>query len=257
MRVPIPSRDGALARETPCGTPLAAATGVTTSKLWLSLILVTAAASLGCGNTQVRAPDGGGGSSGAAGQGAGGGGTGGGGAGAAGGNIQPGLCGGAPVSCLPGGPSGTGVECGAGAPTPGSCFEGGWDCGPLVLASTCTCTERSLACPGAVCTPHGWDCPDGGTDADAGPDVPTDGGSCGDGPNPGCWQVVGMATGGLVVCGDYGKNATCVGGQWTCASGEVHGAACNCTQFAPPGCNICTAHGWACPDGGADAPSAG
>jgi hypothetical protein len=121
----------------------------------------------------------------------------------------------------------------------------------MVPASTCTCTEGSAPCAGAVCTLHGWVCSDGGTDADASHDAPTDGATCGDGPNPGCWQVVGMS-GSLVICGDYGKNATCVDGQWKCGPGEVHGQSCTCTAFPPPGCNICTPTGWACPDGGVD-----
>jgi hypothetical protein len=115
--------------------------------------------------------------------------------------------------------------------------------------TSCTCGEPGVACSGAVCTPHGWECPDAGTDADAGHDAPTEAG-CGV-PNPACGQVVSVP-GQLTICGDYIKFATCSGGQWTCEAGWVFSTSCVCTAFPPPGCNICTTHGWVCPDGGVD-----
>jgi hypothetical protein len=122
----------------------------------------------------------------------------------------------------------------------------------MVPKTSCTCGEPGVACAGGTCTPNGWECPDGGVDADAGGDGPTDDAGCGDaGPNPYCAQMVAVV-GELVICADSFRAATCVDDQWKCGPGDVPGASCTCAEFSPPGCNICTPHGWACPDAGVD-----
>jgi hypothetical protein len=145
---------------------------------------------------------------------------------------------------------------------------GQWTCPTgSVDVTRCQCGEPGLACPGSheVCTADGWVCPDAGVDADAGDDAPpngsdadagdapTDGATCGDAPNPYCGQVVGMS-GDLIICGDSFYAATCVDGRWKCGPGQS--SSCTCAEFHPPGCGICTAQGWACPDGGTDGDAA-
>jgi hypothetical protein len=212
--------------------------GMTTLRPWPSLVLLTVAAlAMGCGKLKSSTPD------------------------ASSNDAGNTPCTGIPVVCVQGGPMGSGISCNSSTAT-AACVGGEWACPKgTVDVTKCNCGAPGLECPGAheICTADGWACAeggvDGGLDADAG-DASTDGASCGDGPNPGCWAVAGMTSDNLVICGDFGKNATCVGGQWTCAPGEVHGASCTCTMFAPPGCNVCTAHGWTCPDGGADGDAA-
>jgi hypothetical protein len=121
----------------------------------------------------------------------------------------------------------------------------------MVDERTCTCGEPGGGCVGALCTAAGWVCPDAGADADASPDTPVKTETCGGEPNPYCFQAVGHV-GDIVVCGDSGWAATCVSGHWTCAPGQVESRLCTCTEFHPPGCGICTLHGWACTDGGTD-----
>jgi len=226
---------------------------MTTPRLWLSLVFAAAAvATPACGgSTRALGPDGGAGSS-AAGSSASGSGGGG---GSAGTTVPNGSCSGEPIGCVQGAPLGTGVACG-GLVTPASCFEGHWECGNLIPQTSCTCGEPGVACAGALCTPNGWVCPDGGVDADAGHDAPADGAGCGDAANPYCGQSVG-GPGPLVICSDYFKAATCVAGQWTCEADWIPSSSCTCSLSAPPGCNVCTPHGWTCPDGGVDGASGG
>jgi hypothetical protein len=187
--------------------------------------------SLGCGNTKSAASLDGASSDGAA-------------------------CQGEPLFCAQGGPSGTGVSCG-GLGIPGACVGGAWTC-PKGMVDTrdCTCGEPGLGCANQVCTANGPACLDAGVgvDADAGQDAPSDGQVCGDEPLTYCWQII--QTSDVVICGDYSKPASCVNGQWKCLAGEIDGRMCTCTEFHPPGCGTCTAHGWACSDAGADGDAA-
>jgi hypothetical protein len=94
----------------------------------------------------------------------------------------------------------------------------------------------------------GWVCPDAGTDG--GGDVPGEHPSCAGKPQKYCSSIVGVQ-GGLSICGDSVGVADCVAGQWKCPIGTDDASQCTCFEFHPPGCTVCTANGWACPDGGA------
>jgi hypothetical protein len=159
-----------------------------------------------------------------------------------------------PPFCAQGGPSGTGVSCG-GLGTPGACVGGVWTCPKgMVDMRECTCGEPGLSCANQVCTTNGPVCLDAGVDATARQDAPVDGQVCGGEPLTYCWQIIQSSD--VVICGDYGKPASCVDGQWKCLAGEIDGRMCTCTEFHPPGCAMCTAHGWACSDAGVDGDAA-
>jgi hypothetical protein len=211
-------------RARPRGTALARRGGMNPRASRLLLLAVVWLLPLGCGKSKSLTPDG----STSSGDGP--------------------ACQGQPVTCVGGGPSGTGVGCNSTA-QPGSCVAGQWTCPKgMVDERDCTCGEPGLSCARQTCTPDGPVCLDAGVDAD----TSVDGETCGDAPNPFCGQVVG-GTGDIVICGDAFSTADCVGGRWTCAPGKVEASLCTCSEFHPPGCGICTTHGWACPDGGVDA----
>jgi hypothetical protein len=70
------------------------------------------------------------------------------------------------------------------------------------------------------------------------------------GTAPSC--LAGGLLGTGIACGDVSEPATCMGGGWACALGWVPAGACTCHGPNYTAC-MCTAHGWECPDAGADA----
>ena len=65
-----------------------------------------------------------------------------------------------------------------------------------------------------------------------------------------CARGAPVSPGGPVACSDALEFGICVGGAWICPPGTASNLTCNCNGGPLLGCNVCTFHGWSCPDAG-------